>query len=185
MLRLVIGQPAPTFVINDVNGTPIDLEAFRGEYTLISFFRYAGCPFCNLTLLQLIKRYENFSSRGLKIITFFQSPADTVSEYVSIKKPPFAVIPDPDKTVYDTYGIESSAAKSFGAVTLVPGVLRAALSGQVKQGTIDGDAFLMPAQFIVGPDLNLLKVHYGNNWGDKMSMFDIEEVLLRRPAAQV
>lgn len=181
MPQLTTGQTAPAFALNDADGHPVDLNQFKGSYTLISFFRYAGCPFCNLTMMQLIKRYDNFSKRGLKIVAFFQSPAATIQQYAAIKDPPFPLVPDPDKKIYQAYGVESSVAKSLASISIVPGVVKAVMQGTVTQGKVDGDVFLMPAQFIIGPDLTILKAFYGSNWGDKLSMLDIEEVLLTHP----
>lgn len=185
-MRLTVGQTAPDFTINDSNGRSISLADYSGKNLLLSFFRYAGCPFCNLTLIGLMDRYQNFSSRGLEALVFFQSDDDSIHKYVSAKKPPFPLIADSKQLVYDKYGIESSKLGALKSVIRLPSIAPALASGKVVQGTIDGDGFLMPAQFIVGPDQKLAKVYYGSDFMDKMPFFEIEEVIMTQslqPAA--
>lgn len=178
MARLKVGEKAPDFQVTDMNQKSISLVDFSGHYTLLSFMRYAGCPFCDMTLIKLVERYQNFSARGLEVVTFFQSPADTIEAYVLQRQPPFSLVADPDRAVYDLYRIESS---KVGLVTTLPaavGVGAALLTGKTKQGKITGDGFLMPAQFVIGPDLTLQNVHYGTNYGDKIPFIEIETLLL-------
>ena len=182
---LTEGQAAPAFTVQDIEHQEISLESLRGSYSLVSFFRYAGCPFCSLSLIKLIERYGNFAERGLKVVSFFQSPDASISKYVSLNKPPFPIVGDADKTVYDAYQIQRSVAGAVRSIADVPEVLMASAAGTVKQGTIDGDFFLMPAQFIIGPDLKIMKAHYGNSFRDTISLLDIEEVLLTKVAPTV
>lgn len=177
-MRLSVGQVAPDFTINDSNGKSISLADYAGKNVLVSFFRYAGCPFCNLTLIELVERYQNFASRGLEAIVFFQSDDESIKKYVSAKKPPFPLIADSKKVVYEKYGIESSKIGAVKSILRAPTLAPALLSGKVVQGKIDGDGFLMPAQFIVGPDQRFVKVYYGSDFMDKMPFFEIEEVIM-------
>jgi peroxiredoxin Q/BCP len=183
-MRLTDGQVAPDFTIADVTGKQISLESFKGQYVLLSFFRYAGCPFCDLTLIKLIERYDNFANRGLKTVAFFQSSDESIDKYVSDKHPPFPVIADPDKLVYDKYAIESSRMGGLKSVKRIPITVSAILKGEVVQGKIGGDAFLMPAQFIVGPDSKIVKAHYGSDFADKIPLFEIEELILTKISQQ-
>lgn len=173
------GQAAPAFAVRDTENNEVTLESLRGSYSLVCFFRYAGCLFCSLSLVRLIERYENFSQRGLKIVSFFQSADESISKYIAIHNPPFALVGDPEKVVYDAYHVQHSVAGTLRSLAEVPEAIRSASKAGVKQGEVEGDIFLMPAQFIIGPDLKLLKVHYGNTLRDTISMLDIEEVLLQ------
>ena len=46
-MRVQAGQAAKLFTTTDISGKVIELEAFRGRRTMLSFYRYASCPFCN------------------------------------------------------------------------------------------------------------------------------------------
>lgn len=176
--RLTNGQAVPTFTATAVDGTVIDSSDLEEQYTLLSFFRYAGCPFCDLTLIKLVERYQNFALRGLKVVAFFQSPKSDVEEYVSRRQPPFQIVADPDKKIYDLFRVESSKVGLLASLPAAATVGVAIAQGKTSQPKITGDSFLMPAQFLVGPDLTLRNTHYGTNFGDKMPFIDIERILL-------
>jgi len=55
-MRLQAGQPAPDFLRPDIGGKTIRLGDYRGRYLLLSFYRYASCPFCNLRVHELLQR---------------------------------------------------------------------------------------------------------------------------------
>ncbi|TAM63676.1 MAG: redoxin domain-containing protein [Rhodanobacter sp.] len=42
---------------------------------LLSFFRDAGCPFCNLRVYELSTEYEKLRARGVEVIAFMASKA--------------------------------------------------------------------------------------------------------------
>ncbi|MBC7707612.1 AhpC/TSA family protein [Polaromonas sp.] len=179
-MRLTAGQAAPNFNIVDVNGTPVALSNYAGKYVLVSFFRYAGCPFCNLTLIDLIERYKNFSDRGLQTVAFFQSDDESIAKYVAAKQPPFPVVADPQKVVYDMYKIESSKVGALKSLAAAPKTIAAIARGKVAQGALNGDSFLMPAQFVIGPDGTIVIAHYGTDFADKIPLLDIEETILTK-----
>lgn len=179
-MRLVEGHAAPEFSIKDTKGSSISLDLYKDNYLLLSFFRYAGCPFCNITLIKLIERYDNFASRGLQTVAFFQSDDDSINKYVASRNPPFPLIADPEKTVYNAYGVESSRAGAVKSILKIPVTTAAIIRGDVVQGTMDGDKLLMPAQFIIGPDGIIETAHYGTDFGDKIPMFEIEKLILTK-----
>jgi thioredoxin-dependent peroxiredoxin len=175
-MKLIPGQTAPLFTIKDANDKTISLQDFSNKKLLLCFFRYAGCPFCNLQISKLIERYDNYAKRGLSIIAFFQSPQDTVLQYPGKQKPQFPLIPDPEKNIYTLYGVESSIAGLAGAVLHAPSMVEAMRFGQ---GKIDGDLFLMPATILINPNQTIYSTHYSTNLAEKLPLFDIEEFLLK------
>lgn len=175
---LSAGNTAPSFDMLDSKGKQVSLSDFQGKFLLLSFFRYAGCPFCNLTLIKLIERYDNFVNRGLETVVFFQSDDDSIHKYVDAKKPPFPLIADSKKVVYESYGVQSSLAGSVKSLLKVPEVGTAILRKEVSQGAMDGDKFLMPAQFVIGPDSKIIKANYGTDFMDKIPFFEIEALIV-------
>ncbi len=159
----------------------ISLDAYKGKFLLLGFFRYAGCPFCNLTLIELIQRYDNFARRGLETVAFFQSADESIQKYVMTKKPPFPVVADPAKKIYDKFGVESSRMGGLKSLIKAPAVVSSIAQKKVVQGKLDGDGFLMPAQFVIGPDGKIVQAHYGSDFGDKIPMIDIEMLILSIP----
>jgi peroxiredoxin Q/BCP len=80
--RLVAGQIAPAFDLKDIFGRRIKLDDYKDEKLLICFFRYAGCPWCNLAIHRLTMSFPAFDKLNLKVIAFVQSEPENVP-YIS------------------------------------------------------------------------------------------------------
>ena len=139
--------------------------------TLLSFFRYASCPLCNLRVRELITKYEQFVENGTRILAIFQSPTERITHYVGTQSPPFPIIPDPDLTLYHLYGVESSWRGFARAWTLgIPQVFKAVVANGFLPGTMENHIHSIPADFLINPDGQLIDVYYGRDIGDHMPL---------------
>lgn len=176
-MRIKVGARAPHFQTRDVQGAPVALEPFTGKLLLLSFFRSAACPLCSLRAYYLSQRYPVLRDRGLAVITVFETSAATTMQYIGSQHPEFPVIADPDTKLYQLYGIEhSSFGLVRGLVRRIPDYVRAyrlRTGGRIS----DGDLRLLPADFLIGPDLRVRLAHYGKDTGDHLPFATIEQML--------
>ena len=177
-MRLFPGEDAPNFIVSDIFGKKICLTDFEGKKLLICFFRYAGCPFCNLSLFRLAAHVPEFEAKGLSLVAFFQSPEPTLHKYPGKLQVPFPLISDPDKKIYNAYGVESSFEKAVRSITKIPVYVEAVLKYKFVQGKMDGDAFLMPAYFLIDQNQKIYKAKYGLSMAEDVPMIDIQEFIL-------
>lgn len=175
-MRLKSGQTAPSFSIEDIEGNPVRLEDFKGKKLMISFYRYASCPFCNLRVHQLIQKYDTFRKKGLTLLSFFQSSKEGIGEYVGKQKAPFPIIPDPQRGVYRLYHIESSKAKFLKGIAQIGKYKEAAKLG-FKPGKREGDMVLVPADFLIDENQKIHRVYYGKDITDHLPIKEIEAFL--------
>lgn len=176
-MRLQSGQIAPDFDWTDVHGQPISLSSMTqgaGAPVLLSFYRYASCPLCNLRVNALIGRYAELEAQGLKLIAIFQSSADSIRGYVGKQDSPFPILADPDKQLYSRYGVEGSASGLLKAAGRMGDLLSAAKLG-FTPGRIDGELSMVPADFLIGPDQVIAQAYYGRDIGDHMPMSQVDE----------
>src|SRR5262249_41354092 len=107
-MRLGIGSNAPTFAAQASGGRQIDLAILRGRTVLLKFYCSAACPVCDLHLKCFIKDYRALDALGLKTVVLFHSPATEID--ASRRGPaPFDFIPDPDKRIFQAYGVDDPA----------------------------------------------------------------------------
>jgi len=176
-MRLKPGDTAPEFGIKDAKGGDIRLSSYTGKKTLLVFFRYAGCPFCNLALDRLLAAYPRLAARGLNVIAFFQSDRASTEKYILKRHVvPFPVVPDPERTVYDRYGIETSFW-AFVRTALHLDEFFGAWRRGYPQPAIDGDFFLVPAMFLIDRDLNVVQAEYGRHFSLPFDFLEIEKYL--------
>ncbi|MDP3387938.1 MAG: redoxin domain-containing protein [Eubacteriales bacterium] len=175
-MRLIEGQKSKAFSTSDILENEIILENFKGKKILLSFYRYASCPLCNLRVSELIGQDTYFKEKGLVLLAIFQSPKDRILEYVGKQNTPFPIIADPEQRLYKLYGVEVSGLGLIRAL-FKPGKFKEALNKGFHTGTMEGPKTRIPADFIIGENGIILKAYYGKDIGDHMPIEMIEEVL--------
>jgi peroxiredoxin len=175
-MHVRIGDDAPRFDLESIDGTRIRLEDYAGKKLLLAFMRFAGCPLCNLRTDQLVQFYPIWQSKGLEVIVFIHSPPETLRRYADRHTPPFPVIGDPHGEVYQKYGVDRSALRALVASgPWHPKAMQAMFKGYMPGTRSDGAASLIPADFLIGPDLKIHTAYYGKSAADHLPMRRIVE----------
>ncbi len=175
-MRMQPGQPAKDFTIEDILGNTIALTDYRDKHLMLSFYRYASCPLCNLRVQHLIQQYPSYNQKGLQMIAVFQSPPASIRKYVGKQDIPFPVIADPDRILYREYGVESSWAGFIKGSFRLSAVISATARGYLP-GKMEGKKSMIPADFLIGPDLTVQVAYYGKDIGDHLPIQRIDEWL--------
>ena len=164
--RLKQGQSAPEFETNDIQGNPANPRS-ASEFILLSFFRYASCPLCNLGVRELINRHDELRKNNIKVLAVFQSPREKVLHYVGKQHPPFQIIPDPEKRLYKMYAVESSWLGFFKAWSVgINKVVKAVIGNGFLPGSVENELHRIPADFVIDNNGVLVSVYYGSDIGD-------------------
>lgn len=126
-------QTLPEFSVMDINGEIQSPEKYMGQKWMLSFFRYASCPACNLRIHELTKVYDELQEKGFSILAVFESPKESILDYVAKDELPFPIIPDPERELYKLYSIESSWIKYIlGAPTVMKAILKGIFPGKME-----------------------------------------------------
>jgi len=176
-MRLKQNNKAPHFCIKDMNGDDFDLSKTRTKPLLIAFFRYASCPLCNLRVHELIKSYDELQKK-IDIVLIFQSPKERIQKYVGKQDIPYPLLPNPNKSLYHLYGVESSWIGFAKAWTLkIKQVFVAVLQNHYLPGSVEGEIHRIPADFIVDTNNKILKTYYGKDIGDHLPLAEIDAIV--------
>ena len=175
-MRIQPGQPAKDFTIEDIAGHTIALTDYRDQRLMLSFYRYASCPLCNLRVQHLIQQYPSYREKGLQMIAVFQSPQASIRKYVGKQNIPFPVIADPARILYRQYGVESSWYGFIKGSFRLSALISATAKGYLP-GKMEGKKAMIPADFLIGPDLTVQMAYYGKDIGDHLPIQRIDEWL--------
>ena len=63
------------------DGSIFNLSETKGKKVLLTFYRIAGCSFCNLRLNELNKRFSEFGN-NFTHVGIFHSPVDNLKSYM-------------------------------------------------------------------------------------------------------
>jgi peroxiredoxin Q/BCP len=173
--RFHAGDLAPDFSASDLAGQPLRLSDQRGGAVLLSFYRYASCPICNLCIRERALEYPGLRELGLTAIAVFQSPADRLREYMVPDDLPFPVIADPTMRLYRAYGLERSLRGMLGARTVAAAV-RALRQGHLP-GLANGPLDRMPADFLIDSAGRIGRAWYGRTADDHLPQAQIRSWL--------
>ncbi|MGY8763193.1 MAG: peroxiredoxin family protein [Fidelibacterota bacterium] len=174
-MRLRQGEQAPNFDRMDYANQTQSIEKYRGKKLLISFFRYASCPLCNLQVHKLINHYTSWKNMNFEILAIFESTPESIKEYVGQQDAPFPIIPDPDLTLYKLFKLESNWLKFVPAA--IPFLI--SIAHGFYPGKTEGDRSIVPANFLIDEKGKIQKAYYGKHIGDHLSMKQINQFIIQ------
>ena len=172
MNRLLSGTAAIDFTKHDYLDNTIRFQDYKGNKILLSFFRGASCPFCNLRVNQLIKRHADFDKQNIQIIGIFASTQSEIAKYAGKQNPPFPIIPDPTGALYKSYRVESSQLGMLKSMMQPVKMWRVMTSGFFNMNAI-ADKPLIPADFLIDEKGIIQRAYYGSDFGDHLPIEDI------------
>lgn len=185
--KLTPQAKAPLFAKSDVFGRQINLADYKGKKVLLGFFRHAGCPFCNMRVHTLTKVHEELKQKGLEMIFFFESPEKIIQRSTFHQEvSPIPIISDPEKEIYNAYGIEESGWKSaVGHMTgFVQNFINAKRNGLPVHPMAAGESIsTIPAEFLLDENLNVKELHYSQKLTDRMSISKIRDFVEKSESA--
>ncbi len=172
MKKLEKGNAAIPFKSKDLDGNIVDLQGFKGQKVLLTFFRKAACPFCNMNLQELIKRNAEFESKGIKVVTLFASSKEDVMKYAGKQNPPFPIIPDADYKIYGKYGVDISYAGMMKSMLNPMQNFKAMTGGFFSLKSMTEDP-VIPADFLIDENQNIHRAYYGKDFDDHIPVAEV------------
>jgi len=104
-----VGQPAPEFALQDIQGHAVRLSALRGRVVLLNFW-FSGCLPCRHETPDLITLYRLYARQGLEILAMnlddIMIPAEghgPLGAFLKEFPVPYPVVMVDNKT-YEAYG---------------------------------------------------------------------------------
>jgi peroxiredoxin len=177
-MRLTPGAKITNIKLPAIDGSIFETDSIKGKPFMLSFFRFASCPFCNLRVHELVKRFDEFGN-DFTIIAIFDSPLDNLTRHTEGHNAPFTILADENNKYYREYGIEHSILGVLKGMFLrMPTLMKGMLKGYIPT-TIKGSMTTMPADFLIDREGVIHIAHYGKDEGDHLSYDKVKEFSLK------
>nr|WP_193442093.1 peroxiredoxin-like family protein [[Mycobacterium] stephanolepidis] len=175
------GDTIGTRTLTTIEGVHIALPAVEGLVHL-QFRRFAGCPICNLHLREVASRLDEIADAGVTEVVLFHSSADRLRRYLDDF--PFAVVADPKRRLYQEFGIHNSIRGVFNrdvarAVRRGMGQTLSTRSIVASLGPTENH-LSMPADFLIGPNGEVVNRKYGEHADDQWSVDQLLQLATTR-----
>ena len=167
-MRRTPGEDIGQLRLQSLDGTWFDVDQLRGKRFMVSFFRFAACPFCNLRVHELVTRFDELGSH-FTAVAVFDSPLANLQRFASRHRAPFPILADPANVYYRAFAIERSISGMLKAALLrSPSVLRAVFFKRYLPTSFQGHPATLPADFLVDEQGIIRRAYYGRDIGDHL-----------------
>jgi peroxiredoxin Q/BCP len=172
-MRKTKGTQIQAIELQAIDGQLFNTESLSGKPWMLSFFRFAGCPFCNLRMHELVSKYNEFGE-DFTIIAIFDSPLDNLQHHAAGHNAPFPILADESNAYYREFGIEHSISGVIkGMLLRFPTLIKAMSSGYIPT-TFKGRLTTMPADFLIDRDGRIDYAYYGSDEGDHLAIATVK-----------
>ena len=104
--QVAIGQPAPDFTLNDLNGQSYTLSQLRGKVVIVNFWA-TWCPPCRAEMPSMERLHRELSGEGLVMlaVNIEKDGRRTVEQFLKSTPHSFPVLLDEQEVVQRRYGV--------------------------------------------------------------------------------
>jgi len=169
-MRLSKGDSVKHIQLPSIDETTFNTEIFKGKPFMISFFRFAGCPFCNLRIHEMVNAHQD----NFNIVAIFDSPLDNLIKHSKDHHAPFPILADEKNIFYKKYGVEKSFLGMLEGMFLhFPRLMKGMLKGYLPT-TLKGSLITMPADFLIDKNGKIHTAYYAKHEADHIPLETIK-----------
>lgn len=168
--RIEVGDQIRSRALTTIRGEQVPLPD-PARLVHLQFRRFAGCPICNLHLRSVAVRHDEIVAAGVREVVIFHSSAAEMRPYQGDL--PFDAVADPERELYQEFGVESSLRSLLDPRALWAG-LRAGIRRLGGGPQPRGRKLLgLPADLLIASDGRVLAVRYGVHAADQWSVDEL------------
>ncbi len=169
---LKVGDLAPEFTLPDATGESVSLlEVLASGPVVLTFYRGAWCPYCNIQLAAYERLLPEIAAAGGRLIAISPQRSEGSASMVEKNKLTFDVLSDGGNAV----------ARAFGLTYVLPDDLKNAYASfGVDLSEINGDSsweLPIPATFVIGGNGRVRLAHAETDYRKRLSPEAILEAL--------
>ena len=168
-MNIEVGGRLPSHPLPSIHDRQVDPGDLNGKKVILSFYRFASCPFCNLRMGAMVNRWDEFGD--IQAVAIFDSSVKELKARMKRHNPPFEVMADSRKTLYNAVGVRRKKVK--GLLTpffRLPKVLRAVSKGFIPRTLSPSKLGILPLDVLVNEDGTIEHIYEGRDGTDRMNL---------------
>ncbi|MFJ5228494.1 peroxiredoxin-like family protein [Kitasatospora sp. NPDC088391] len=120
---LAVGDRAPGFTLPSAAGGSVELAALLADGPVVlTFYRGAWCPYCNIALRSLQQHHAAILDRGARLVAVSPQLPDGSLTLAEKNELSFPVLSDPGCAVAEQYGLAFDLPEDLAAVYAASGI---------------------------------------------------------------
>jgi len=175
-----IGDSITNIELPAVNGAIFSTESLLGKRYLLTFFRFATCPFCNMRLAQLVNLKKELSSKGLdqtEIVAIFSAKLEHLQQNANKHITQLPILADEHNKYYQQFGVKKSFFGVIKGMFLrLPTAVKGMLRGYIPK-EISSRLMIMPLSLLIDEQGVVQGIYYGSDEGDHMPLIQVNAFL--------
>ncbi len=166
------GETAPLFALTDHRGNTVALDdLLRAGPVVLTFYRGAWCPYCNLQLREYQAMLPALERLGAKLVAVSPQTPDHSLSFAQKNELAFPVLSDPHNQVARTYGLVFKVAPELVETYKAVG------SDLVKYNGDDSWELPAPGTFVIGSDGKIVLAFVDGDYTRRLEPSAILEAL--------
>ncbi|MFF9198168.1 peroxiredoxin-like family protein [Streptomyces sp. NPDC014779] len=114
---LAVGEQAPAFALPSATGATVSLDVLLAAGPVVlTFYRGAWCPFCNLALRALQQHHDGITARGARLVAVSPQVPDASLSLTEKHALAFDVLSDLGSDTAKAYGLAFDLSDELAAV---------------------------------------------------------------------
>ncbi|BCW48894.1 thioredoxin-dependent thiol peroxidase [Arthrobacter sp. StoSoilB13] len=137
--RLIPGDVAPDFTLQDQDGNNVSLSDFRGRKVIVYFYPAASTPGCTKEACDFRDNLASLQTSGYEVVGVSPDPVKALAKFAGEEQLTFRILSDAEHSVADAYGAWGEK-KNYGRTYM--GLIRSTI-------VVDPDGKVQLAQYNV------------------------------------
>ncbi len=170
MSKLKVGDSAPNISLPAIDGTKFDMSSVKGKRVIFTFFRFSSCPFCNIRIDRLMKRWNEFPEDTV-MVGVFDAQIGELTKRMGKRNIPFTIVADETYEHFEKNGVEKSYPRfMWGAMRSPITMIMATLKGYIPMTLSISKMSTLPADILIDEDGKIVEAHYCKDTVDHISI---------------
>ena len=106
IMKIQEGDHLEEISLPTIKGTHFSTQELHHKRYLLTFYRFASCPLCNLRIHQFIKRYDELN-KDFTMVAIFHSSSENLNRHMTRHQAPFPILADKDLHYFKKYQVDN------------------------------------------------------------------------------